>query len=187
MPGVPSPKSYAPGAFSSLPRGMFIAQTSLGRSATLPRQPLDQNLEKRSCESVISKIWYPTPSCDGVSHSSGTMHDLFLVIRDNSTKLHSLDLSKAQLSLEDAMCLGETVRVSKALHTLKLEGLSRMSDILPSILGISESPSLQMLNIGSQRINLDDHLIVMCSRALTSCQTLRLLNIDGWSLRIEVK
>lgn len=166
---------------------MFVTQTSLGRSATLPRQPLDQSMEKRSYESVISKLWYPTPSCDGVSHTSGTMHDLFLVIRDNSSKLHSLDLSKAQLSLEDAMCLGETIRISKALHSLKLEGLSRISDILPSILGISESPSLQMLSIGSQRLNLDDHLIVMCSRALTSCQTLRLLSIDGWSLRIEVR
>lgn len=172
--------------FSSLPRGMLIPQTSLGRSATLPRQPLDQTLEKRSCESVVSKLWYPTPSCDGVPHNSGTLHDLFVVIRDSYSKLHGLDLSKAQLSLEDSMCLGETVRVSNTLHSLKLEGLSRISDILPSILGASESSCLQMLSIGSQRLNLDDSVVVMCAKALTSCSTLRLLSIDGWCLRIDV-
>ncbi|KAI9578222.1 hypothetical protein GQX74_015108 [Glossina fuscipes] len=185
LPGAPSPRTYAPGVFSSLPRGMFVPQASLGRSATLPRQPLDQTSEKRSCDSVVSKIWYPTPCCDGGPHNSGTLHDLFATIRDNYSKLRGLDLSKAQLSLEDSMCLGETIRVSSTLHTLKLEGSSRISEILPSILGASESPCLQMLSIGSQRLNLDDSVIVMCARALTSCATLRLLSIDGWCLRIE--
>lgn len=158
----------------------------MGRSATLPRQPLDQTVEKHSSESVVSKIWYPTPSCEGMSHNSGTLHDLFVIIRDNYSKLHGLDLSKAQFTLEDSMCLGETVRISKTLHTLKLEGLSRISDILPSILGASESPCLQMLSIGSQRLSLDDSIIVMCARSLSSCPALRLLSIDGWTLRVEV-
>ncbi|KAM7359523.1 uncharacterized protein ACRADG_013241 isoform 2-T4 [Cochliomyia hominivorax] len=185
LPGVPSPKAYAPGVFSSLPRGIFVPQSSLGRSATLPRQPINHTIEKRSCESVVSKIWYPTPSCDGVPHNSGALHDLFVVKRDNYSNLHGLDLSKAQFTLEDSMCLGETVRISNTLHTLKLEGLSRISDILPSILGASESHCLQMLSIGSQRLNLDDTVIAMCARALTNCSALRLLSIDGWSLRVE--
>lgn len=165
---------------------MFVPQTFLGRSATLPRQPLEQAPDKRSCDSVVSKTWFPTPCCDGGPHNSGTLHDLFAIMRDNSSKLHGLDLSKAQLSLEDSMCLGETVRISNTLHTLKLEGSSRISEILPSILGACESPCLQMLSIGSQRLNLDDTILVMCARALTSCSTLRLLSIDGWCLRLEV-
>ncbi|XP_037946372.1 uncharacterized protein LOC119678555 isoform X2 [Teleopsis dalmanni] len=185
LPGVPSPKSYAPGIFSSLPRGVFVPQSSIGRSATLPRQPLEQSVEKRSCDSVVSKMWYPTPACEGGPHNSGTLHDLFLAVRESNSKLHGLDLSKAQLSLEDSMCLGETVRLSHTMHTLKLEGSSRISEILPSVLGASESPCLQMLSIGSQRLSLEDSVIVMCARALTSCSTLRLLSLDGWSFRIE--
>lgn len=186
LPGVPSPRSYAPGIFSSLPRGVFIPQSSLGRSATLPRQPLEQTLDKRSCDSVVSKTWYPTPACDGGPHNSGTLHDLLLAARDSYSKLHGLDLSKAQLSLEDSMCLGETVRLSNTLHTLKLEGSSRLSEILPSILGASESSCLQMLSIGSPRLSLEDSAIAMCARALTSCSTLRLLSLDGWNFRLEV-
>ncbi|XP_055908357.1 uncharacterized protein LOC129943132 [Eupeodes corollae] len=186
LPGVPSPRSYAPGIFSSLPRGVFVPPTTLGRSATLPRQPLDQSsVDKRSCDSVVSKTWYPTPACDGGPHNSGTLHDLLLAARESYSKLHGLDLSKAQLSLEDSMCLGETVRLSNTLHTLKLEGSSRLSEILPSVLGASESPCLQMLSIGSPRLSLEDSAIAMCARALTSCSTLRLLSLDGWSFRIE--
>lgn len=186
LPGVPSPRSYAPGIFSSLPRGQFVPQSSFGRSATLPRQPLEQATSKSSCDSVVSKNWYPTPACDGSPHNSGTLHDLFVTVRDSCSKLHGMDLSKAQLSLEDSMCLGETVRLSNTLHTLKLEGSARISEILPSILGASESSCLQMLSVGSQRLSLDDAVTVMCARALTSCTTLRLLSLDGWSFRIDV-
>lgn len=186
LPGVPSPRSYPPGLFSSLPRGMYAPTTTLGRSATLPRQPIEPTIDKRSCDSVVSKTWYPTPACEGGPHSSGTLHDLLLAAREPYSKLNGLDLSKAQLSLEDSMCLGETVRISNTLHTLKLEGCSRLSEILPSIIGASESMCIQMLSFGSPRLNLEDSAISMCSRALTSCSTLRLLSLDGWSFRIEV-
>ncbi|KAL5282564.1 hypothetical protein ACFFRR_005584 [Megaselia abdita] len=185
LPGVPSPRSYPPGLFSSLPRGIYVPTATLGRSATLPRQPIEPPIDKRSCDSVVSKSWYPTPACEGGPHSSGTLHDLLLAAREPYSKLNGLDLSKAQLSLEDSMCLGETVRISTTLHTLKLEGCSRLSEILPSIIGASESMCIQMLSIGSPRLNLEDSAISMCSRALTTCSTLRLLSLDGWSFRIE--
>lgn len=169
-----------------MPRGIYVPTTTLGRSATLPRQPMEHPIDKRSCDSVVSKTWYPTPACEGGPHSSGTLHELLLAAREPYSKLNGLDLSKAQLSLEDSMCLGETVRLSNTLHTLKLEGCSRLSEILPSILGASESMCIQMLSIGSPRLNLEDSAISMCSRALTSCSTLRLLSLDGWSFRVEV-
>ncbi|XP_055585166.1 uncharacterized protein LOC129738016 [Uranotaenia lowii] len=185
LTGAPSPRTYSTGIFSSLPRGVLHSTSTMGRSATLPRQPMDGPPDKRSTDSVISRTWYPTPACDGGPHNSGTLHELLLAARDSFSRLHGLDLSKAQLSLEDSMCLGETVRVSTTLHSIKLEGASRLSEILPSVLGASESPSLQMLSLGSPRIALEDAAVGMSARALGSCITLRLLSLDGWSFRIE--
>lgn len=100
LTGAPSPRNFTANIFSSLPRGVAIPPANLGRSATLPRQPLDCPPNKRSSDSVISKTWYPTPACDGCAHNSGTFHDLFYIIREPYSKLNSIDLSKAQLSLE---------------------------------------------------------------------------------------
>ncbi|EGK97130.1 AGAP013057-PA [Anopheles gambiae str. PEST] len=185
LTGAPSPRSYPAGIFSSLPRGVLSSTANMGRSATLPRQPMEGPPDKRSTDSVISRTWYPTPACDGGPHNSGTLHELLLAARDTYSRLHGLDLSKAQLSLEDSMCLGETVRVSTTLHSIKLEGASRLSEILPTVLGASESPCLQMMSLGSPRIALEDAAVGMSARALGSCITLRLLSLDGWSFRIE--
>lgn len=185
LTGAPSPRSYPPGLFSSLPRGALVPTSNLGRSATLPRQPIEGPPDKRSTDSVVSRTWYPTPACDGGPHNSGTLHDLLLAAREPFSKLHGLDLSKAQLSLEDSMCLGETVRLSTTLHSIKLEGASRLSEILPTVLGASESPSLQMMSLASHRLALEDAAVGMCARALGSCITLRLLSLDGWNFRIE--
>lgn len=184
LTGAPSPRAYPPGLFSSLPRGAPLTST-LGRSQTLPRQLLEGPADKRSQDSVISRSWYPTPACDGGPHNSGTLHDLLFAAREPYSRLHGLDLSKAQLSLEDSMCLGETVRVSNTLHSIKLEGASRLSEILPTVLGAGESPSLQMLSLGSPRLILEDTAITMSARALGSCITLRLLSLDGWSFKFE--
>lgn len=83
------------------------------------------------------------------------------------------------------MCLGETVRVSPALHSLKLEGTTRLSEVLPVILGASESHSLQMLSVGSPRLILEDSAVAMVARSLTDCINLRLLGVDGWTMRLD--
>lgn len=184
LTGAPSPRAYPTGLFSSLPRGIAPA-SNMGRSATLPRQLIEGPPDKRSQDSVISRTWYPTPACEGGPHNSGTLHDLLFAAREPYSRLHGLDLSKAQLSLEDSMCLGETVRLSTTLHSIKLEGASRLSEILPTVLGAGESPSLQMLSLGSPRLALEDTAVQMSARALGSCITLRLLSLDGWSFRIE--
>lgn len=185
---VPSPRSFQTGLFSSLPRGVMTTNALLGRSATLPRpQFVFPPTDKRSCDSVVSKTWYPTPSCDGGPHSSGTLHDLLVTARDPYSRLNGLDLSKAQMSLEDGMCLGETVRLSTNLHSLKIEGATRLSEILPSILGAGESQSLQMMVLSSPRIVLDDNAVTMTVRSFANCRTLRLLVLDGWSFRVEVR
>lgn len=185
LTGAPSPRSFPTGLFSSLPRGALVPGAANGRSSTLPRQPLDLPPDKRSSDSVVSKTWYPTPACDG-QHSSGTLHDLLFAAREPYSRLHGLDLSKAQLSLEDAMCLGETVRVSSHLHSIKLEGSSRMTEVLPTLLGCGESASLQMMSLSSTRLALEDGAAAMAARALADCCSLRLLSLDGWSFRVEV-
>jgi hypothetical protein len=165
LSGTHSPRTCTPGIFCSLPRGTQPIMT-LGRSQTLPRQLLETVNDKRSQDSVFStRSWVPTPSCEG-QHNSGTLHELLLAARDPSSRLHGLDLSKAQLSLCDSMCLGETVRMSSTLHSLKVEGASRVSEILPSILGASESSCLQMLNFASPRLVFEDAAIAMSVKAL---------------------
>lgn len=167
-------------------RGVLAPTSTMGRSATLPRQPLDCPPDKRSSDSVVSKTWYPTPACDGGPHNSGTLHDLLMAARTPYSRLHGLDLSKAQLSLEDSMCLGETVRLSNQLHSIKIDGASRVSEVLPALLGAGESTSLQMMSLASPRLTLEDGATAMAAKALSNCVTLRLLNMDGWSFRIEV-
>lgn len=187
LTGTHSPRAFAPGVlFCSLPRGVQPVLT-LSKSQTLPRQQLFENVtDKQSQDSVFSnRSWIPTPSCEGNQHSSGTLHELLCAAREPFSRLHGLDLSKAQLSLEDSMCLGETVRTSKTLHSLKVEGASRISEILPSILGTSESSSLQMLNFASPRLVLEDAVIEMSAKALSCCSTLRLLGLDGWSFKFD--
>lgn len=185
LQGANSPRSYPTGLFSSLPRGCMAPPTNMGRSATLPRQPIEAPADKRSSDSVVSRTWYPTPACDGGPHNSGTLHDLLLAARESYSRFHNLDLSKAQLTLEDSMCLGETVRLSTSLHSLKIEGASRLSEILPAILGAGESTCLQMISLGSPRLALEDGAIAMTARALANCVTLRLLSVDGWTFKIE--
>lgn len=186
LTNAPSPRSFQSGLFSSLPRGALVPGNGTGRSATLPRQPLDLPPDKRSSDSVVSKTWYPMPACDGGPHNSGTLHDLLLAAREPYSRLHGLDLSKAQLSLEDSMCLGETVRVSNQLHSIKLEGSSRMSEVLPTLLGCGESVSLQMMSLASTRLVLEDGATAMAARSLANCVSLRLLSLDGWSFRVDV-
>lgn len=125
-------------------------------------------------------------ACEGAPHNSGTLHDLLLAAREPFSRLHGLDLSKAQLSLEDSMCLGETVRVSNQLHSIKLEGSSRMSEVLPTLLGCGESVSLQMMSLASTRLVLEDGATAMSARALANCGSLKLLCLDGWTFRVDV-
>lgn len=186
LPGnAASPRmAYPPfGLFSSLPRGALVPNNTLGRSSTLPRQQLEAN--KSSQDSVISRnCWYPTPGCDG-THNAGTMHELLQAARNPGSHLHGLDLSKSQLSLEDSMCLGETVRVSTTLHSIKLEGASRLTEVLPIVLGAGESNCLQMLSLASPKIILEDTAVAMTARALSSCISCRLLDLTGWTFKIE--
>ncbi|XP_039282976.1 uncharacterized protein LOC111057093 [Nilaparvata lugens] len=181
--------------FSSLPRGALGAYNSLTRPATLPRQPLQNYVldgystttdSKRNSDSVLfQRLFHPLPSCDAALHSSSGFHDVFEAIRDPSCKLRSLNVSKCLLGAEDALCLGETMRRSGCLDALRLEGATRLGEVLPVLLGLADNSSLQLLDLGSQRLVLDDGPTQLVCQALIKNTSLRLLSLEGWTFRIE--
>ncbi|XP_075222763.1 uncharacterized protein LOC142325204 isoform X2 [Lycorma delicatula] len=180
--------------FSSLPRGVIGAYNSLTRPATLPRQPLQQLVldgygttdSKRNSDSILfQRLFHPLPSCDAALHSTSGFHDVFEAIRDPSCKLRSLNVSKCLLGAEDALCLGETIRRSCCLDALRLEGGTRLGEVLPVLLGLADNSSLQLLDLGSQRLVLDDGPTQLVCQALIKNTSLRLLSLEGWTFRIE--
>lgn len=70
--------------------------------------------------------------------------------------------------------------------SLQLLGASRMSEVLPALLGCGESVSLQMMSLASTRLVLEDGATAMSARALANCVSLRLLCLDGWTFRVDV-
>ncbi|XP_047116274.1 uncharacterized protein LOC124796227 [Schistocerca piceifrons] len=195
------PKYTAGGCyyFSSLPRGAMAAySSSLGRhAATLPRQPLALSLSgsaagwpdecKRNSDSVLcGRLLQPAPACDAAQHAAASgFHHVFEAARDPGCQLRSLNVSKCLLGTEDALCLGETVRRSRNLAALRLEGAARLGEVLPALLGLADSASLQLLDLGSQRLCLDDGAAQLVCQALARNSTLRLLSLDGWTFRTE--
>ncbi|XP_049827178.1 uncharacterized protein LOC126266735 [Schistocerca gregaria] len=200
--GSPTSKVHSIGGcyyFSSLPRGAMAAySSSLGRhAATLPRQPLALSLSgsaagwpdecKRNSDSVLcGRLVQPAPACDAAQHAAASgFHHVFEAARDPGCQLRSLNVSKCLLGTEDALCLGETVRRSRSLAALRLEGAARLGEVLPALLGLADSASLQLLDLGSQRLCLDDGAAQLVCQALARNSTLRLLSLDGWTFRIE--
>nr|CAD7201576.1 unnamed protein product [Timema douglasi] len=193
-----SPKATSSYYFSSLPRGMMGGYNSLNRPATLPRQPL-QNLlsdgygtgggggdSKRNSDSVLfQRLFHPLPACDSTAHAGSGFHDVFEAARDPACKLRSLNVSKCLLGAEDALCLGETVRRSECLDALRLEGGTRLGEVLPVLLGLADNTSLQLLDLGSQRLVLEDGPTQLVCQSLAKNTSLRLLSLEGWTFRIE--
>ncbi|XP_026676231.1 uncharacterized protein LOC103505029 [Diaphorina citri] len=179
--------------FSSLPRGLG-GYNSLGRPATLPRQPLTQispdgystTDHKRNSDSVMfQRLFQPLPSCDSAIHSGSGFHDVFEALRDPGCKLKSLNVSKCLLSMEDSLCLGESIRKSHCLDALRLEGGTRLGEVIPVLLGLADNRSLQLLDLGSQRLVLDDGPTQIVLQALIKNSSLKLLSLEGWTFRIE--
>ncbi|XP_063235464.1 uncharacterized protein LOC134538244 [Bacillus rossius redtenbacheri] len=188
-----SPKAVGSSyCFSSLPRGVMGGYNSLGRPATLPRQPLladgysTGGDSKRNSDSVLcQRLFHPLPSCDSSVHAGSGFHDVFEAVRDPACKLRSLNVSKCLLGAEDALCLGETVRRTGCLDALKLEGGTRLGEVLPAVLGVADNCSLQLLDLGSQRLVLDDGPTQLVCQSLAKNSSLRLLSLEGWTFRIE--
>ncbi|XP_025155865.1 uncharacterized protein LOC105185347 isoform X2 [Harpegnathos saltator] len=197
--------------YSSLPRGALTAYGSLTRPATLPRLPLGLGLgpapntgngplpqnerdrdsnssSKRNSDSVLCHrlpLLHPLPTCDVASHQGTGFHEIFNAIREPNCKLRSLNVSKCLLGGLDAGCLGETIRRARNLDALRAAGASRPADVMPLVLALTEAPCLQLLDLSSPRLALDDHLSRLLCHALARNTTLKLLSLEGWTFRIE--
>ncbi|XP_036145696.1 uncharacterized protein LOC105837413 isoform X2 [Monomorium pharaonis] len=197
--------------YSSLPRGALTAYGSLTRPATLPRLPLGLGLgptpntgngplpqndrdrdsngsSKRNSDSVLCHrlpLLHPLPTCDVPSHQGTGFHEIFNAIREPNCKLRSLNVSKCLLGGLDAGCLGETIRKARNLDALRAAGASRPADVMPLVLALTEAPCLQLLDLSSPRLALDDHPSRLLCHALARNTTLKLLNLEGWTFRIE--
>ncbi|XP_076656954.1 uncharacterized protein LOC143361451 isoform X2 [Halictus rubicundus] len=197
--------------YSSLPRGALAVYGSLTRPATLPRLPLGLGLgpapatgngplpqndrdrdsngsSKRNSDSVLCHrlpLLHPLPTCDVSSHQGTGFHEIFNAIREPNCKLRSLNVSKCLLGGLDAGCLGETVRRARNLDALRAAGASRPADVMPLVLALTEAPCLQLLDLASPRLALDDHPSRLLCHALARNTTLKLLSLEGWTFRIE--
>ena len=58
------------------------------------------------------------------------------MLRSPDCRVCQVDLSKCTLGAEDLVCLGETVRYTTCLTSLHMEGLSRMAEIIPVLIGL---------------------------------------------------
>lgn len=95
-------------------------------------------------------------------------------------------MSKCLLGGLDAGCLGETIRRARNLDALRAAGASRPADVMPLVLALTETPCLQLLDLASPRLALDDHPSRLLCHALARNTTLKLLSLEGWTFRIEV-
>jgi len=111
---------------------------------------------------------------------------LFTYYREPNCKLRSLNVSKCLLGGLDAGCLGETIRRARNLDALRAAGASRPADVMPLVLALTEAPCLQLLDLSSPRLALDDHPSRLLCHALARNTTLKLLSLEGWTFRIEV-
>ncbi|XP_063991392.1 uncharacterized protein LOC135169905 [Diachasmimorpha longicaudata] len=197
--------------YSSLPRGALAAYGSLTRPATLPRLPLGIGLgttgngngtlpqndrdrdssngsSKRNSDSVLCHrlpLMHPLPTCDVACHQGTGFHEIFNAIREPNCKLRSLNVSKCLQGGLDAGCLGETIRRARNLDAVRAAGASRPVDVMPLVLALTEAPCLQLLDLASPRLAMDDHPSRLLCHALARNSTLRLLSLEGWTFRIE--
>lgn len=97
-----------------------------------------------------------------------------------------MNVSKCLQGSLDASCLGETIRRARNLDAVRAAGASRPIDIMPLVLALTEAPCLQLLDLASPRLAIDDHPSRLLCHALARNETLRLLSLEGWTFRIEV-
>ena len=66
-------------------------------------------------------------------------YQIFSAFRNPISRVCHLNISKCTLGAEDLVCLGETVRFTRCLSSLRMEGLSRMAEIIPVLIALQVS------------------------------------------------
>ncbi|XP_076035663.1 uncharacterized protein LOC143021810 isoform X2 [Oratosquilla oratoria] len=164
--------------FNSLPRSFYQSLPRRGRLNSL-------SAEKRNSDTtLLQKTSFPPPTCCPLAHTNG-FHEVFSAFRHPECRVCHLNISKCTLGAEDLVCLGETVRFTKCLSSLRMEGLSRMAEIIPVLIALQENTTLQLLDLTSPHILLGDAAFHVTLNALAKNRSLRFLVLNGWTLQLE--
>ncbi|XP_071547953.1 uncharacterized protein [Panulirus ornatus] len=164
--------------FNSLPRSFYQSLPRRGRLHSL-------SAEKRNSDTtLLQKTSFPPPACSPLLHANG-FHEIFSAFRNPASKVCHLNISKCTMGAEDLVCLGETVRFTKCLSSLRMEGLSRMAEIIPVLIALQENTSLQLLDLTSPHILLGDAALQVTLSALSKNKSLRFVVLNGWTIQVE--
>nr|XP_027229325.1 uncharacterized protein LOC113821082 [Penaeus vannamei] len=164
--------------FNSLPRSFYQSLPGRGRLHSL-------SAEKRNSDTtLLQKTSFPPPACNPIVHANG-FHEIFAAFRNPASRVCHLNISKCTMGAEDLVCLGETVRFTKCLSSLRMEGLSRMAEIIPVLIALQENTTLQLLDLTSPHILLGDAALQVTLNALAKNKSLRFLVLNGWTIQVE--
>ncbi|CAG7732749.1 unnamed protein product [Allacma fusca] len=178
--------SLTKGGFSSLPRGPLNGSIKSPSIRRKKMSHLTENDKRNSDSALFQRNFLPLPICDQPNHELDGFHSIFSVLRfgDSACNLKSLNIGKCVLGWEDVICLGETIRKTTCLDTLRMEGM-KLCDVLPVLLGLQENTSLKMLDLSSPHVVIGDDALQLACQSLAKNHTLRLLSLQGWTFYIE--
>ncbi|KAK3865449.1 hypothetical protein Pcinc_028941, partial [Petrolisthes cinctipes] len=164
--------------FNSLPRSFYQSLPRRGRLHSI-------SADKRNSDStLLQKTSFPPPTCTPSVHANG-FHEIFSAFRNPSSRVCHLNINKCTLGAEDLVCLGETVRFTRCLSSLRMEGLSRMAELIPILIALQENTSLQLLDLTSPHILLGDAALQVTLASLAKNRSLRFLVLNGWTIQVE--
>lgn len=77
------------------------------------------------------------------------------------------------------------MRKNRTLVSLRLEGLSSLKEVLPVCLALAENKSLQLLDVSSNHVALNDSAFQLICRAVGRNGSLQSLRMCGWTFNLE--
>ncbi|XP_066972145.1 uncharacterized protein [Macrobrachium rosenbergii] len=126
----------------------------------------------------------PLPLCNDREHKS-VFHDLFSALPESSVKSLTLDYPCLYLSTLDLVCLGDAIRKTKCLETLKLQNLKNAKKYIPVVLGLGQCQSLTSVTLESKSVIITDASFSLACLALRNNTTLKKLSLAQWEFSIK--
>ncbi|XP_043233725.1 uncharacterized protein LOC122387526 [Amphibalanus amphitrite] len=124
------------------------------------------------------------PICDPAAHGGG-FHRLFCALRTPGCLLTSLRLTRCRLTGSDLACLGESLRATTHLTNLTVQDVSQATDLVPLLFALQENSRLQLLDLDSSTMVIEDAEFILLCESLVCCTSLMLLDLSHWTFRLE--
>ena len=80
---------------------------------------------------------------------------------------------------------GESIRKNRTLVSLRLEGLSGIKEVLPVVLALAENTTLQLLDVSSNHVLVNDSAFQLLCRAMSRNSSLQSLRLCNWTFCLE--